>query len=70
MSPITSYGLIKVVSMLGGTGKGILLPKSLFELLPPFLAKYLVATFMVRIVLMTVIALIVQSISKVEEFTY
>eukprot|EP00250_Pteridium_aquilinum_P008212 c17769_g1_i1 orf=90-2927(+) len=40
------YGLIKVVAMLGASGKGVFVPKSLFELLPSVLAKYLVSLAM------------------------
>lgn len=46
LSPLASYGLIKVVAMLGASGKGVVVPKSLFELLPTFLSKYLVSLAM------------------------
>ncbi|MCO5574370.1 hypothetical protein L7F22_028153 [Adiantum nelumboides] len=46
LPPLTSYGLVRVVSILGTFGNGLFIPKSLFELLPAFLKDHLVSLFM------------------------
>ncbi|KAI5066236.1 hypothetical protein GOP47_0018860 [Adiantum capillus-veneris] len=48
LPPLPSYGLIRIISILGTFANGLFIPKSLFESLPDFLKDYLVSLFMER----------------------
>lgn len=46
LPPVASYGLIKLVAVLSGSGTAFLLPESMSEALPRYIANYIVAIIM------------------------